>query len=130
VDASAWVKLYVEEANSAACEEMLRSDPDWVCARHAFVEVRRNLARHLPAQSLAEARQQFELHWSKTHVVELDRALCEAAAQLAEITGVRTLDALHLAGVQRAGVGSLPLLTYDLRQAQAARSLGWPVLGV
>jgi hypothetical protein len=30
---------------------------------------------------------------------------------------------------ERAGGSALPFVTYDLRQAQAARSLGWTVLG-
>jgi predicted nucleic acid-binding protein len=43
---------------------------------------------------------------------------------------VRTLDALHLATAQQLQVPALPFLTFDLRQAQAARSLGFTVLGV
>jgi predicted nucleic acid-binding protein len=48
---------------------------------------------------------------------------------MAEATGARTLDALHLAAAQRIGGGALPFVTADLRQAQIARSLGWVVLG-
>lgn len=42
---------------------------------------------------------------------------------------MRTLDALHLAVAQRVGGSALAFLTYDLRRAQAARSLGFTVLG-
>ncbi len=62
-------------------------------------------------------------------VVEVDSVLAEAAGRIADLTGTRTLDALHLAALQRAGPAGITLLTADLRQAQAARSLGWPVLG-
>jgi len=41
---------------------------------------------------------------------------------------LRTLDALHLAALLRVG-REVPLLTFDIRQAQAARSLGISVLG-
>ena len=44
--------------------------------------------------------------------------------------GVRSLDALHLASAQRIQVPGLTFLTFDLRQAQAARSLGFAVVGV
>jgi hypothetical protein len=54
-------------------------------------------------------------------LIELDADTCEAASVIAEVTGVRTLDALHLAAAQRAGGSSLPLLAFDLRQAQALR---------
>ncbi len=40
------------------------------------------------------------------------------------------LDALHLAAVQRVGGPAVPLLTFDVRQAQAARSLGLTVVGI
>jgi hypothetical protein len=37
--------------------------------------------------------------------------------------------ALHLAALQRGGPSGIALVTADLRQAQAARALGWTVLG-
>jgi predicted nucleic acid-binding protein len=64
------------------------------------------------------------------HVVELDETTCGIAADLAELTGARTLDALHLAAANRAGKGALTLLTFDIRQAQAARAVGLTVVGV
>ena len=67
--------------------------------------------------------------WEQTQIVELDAETCERAADYAVTLGVRTLDALHLAAAHRVGGGALPFLTFDLRQAQAARSLGWMVLG-
>jgi uncharacterized protein len=129
VDSSAFLKLYFEEADSGRAEEILGADEVWVTARHTLVEVRRNLARELKASELAAARTQFERDWRNTAVVELTAEVCEAAAGMAELTGSRTPDALHLGAAQVVGGGSLPLVTFDLRQAQAARSLGWVVLG-
>jgi predicted nucleic acid-binding protein len=51
------------------------------------------------------------------------------AAEIAEITGVRSLDALHLAAASRVGRDAITFLAYDLRLAQAARELGFRVLG-
>jgi len=130
LDSSALLKLYIEEPESEACERLMTADPVWLTARHTEVEVRRNLARLLQGRALTSARNQFRSDWRRTHVLELDATTCGLAADLAEVTGARTLDALHLAAAQRAGGSSLPLLTYDLRQAQVARSLGWTVLGV
>ena len=48
----------------------------------------------------------------------------EPAATIAEATGVRTLDALHLAAAQRVSEPGVTFLTLDLREAQAARALG------
>jgi predicted nucleic acid-binding protein len=44
------------------------------------------------------------------------------------LTSARTLDALHLAAAQRLGGSSIGFVTFDLRQAQAARTLGMTVL--
>jgi predicted nucleic acid-binding protein len=129
VDASAMLKLYVEEPESAACEEIMVSDPVWLTGRHTVVEVRRNLARLLEGRALASAREQFGPDWERCNVVELDETTCRHAAEIAEVTGARSLDAMHLGAARRAGGGRVPFLTYDLRQAQIARTLGWTVLG-
>lgn len=129
VDSSALMKLYVEEPDSGRAEEILGADPVWVSARHAGVEVRRNLSRLLEGAALNEARRQFARDWEGTAVVELTTEVCDAAAEVAEVTGARTLDALHLGAAKAVGGGALPFVTFDLRQAQAARGLGWVVLG-
>ncbi len=127
VESSAFVKLYLREPDADTCERILVADPDWVSARHTVVEVRRNIARALRGQALEAARRQFADDWRRVRIVELDVATCEMAAGLAEETGVRSLDALHVAAARHAGGG--PVLTYDLRLAQAARSLGMTVIG-
>jgi len=129
VDSSALLKRYVDEPDSPAAEALLRSDPSLVTARHTVVEVRRNLARLLTGRDLAAAQSDFASDLGAFAIVELDAATCDTAAALAEVTGVRTLDALHLAAVQRIGGPAVPLLTFDVRQAQAARSLGLTVVG-
>ena len=129
VDASALLKRYIDEPDSEVCEHHLLSDPVWVTGRHTSVEVRRNLARLLGGEALTIAREQFAADWRRLHVVELDELTCEIAADVAEATGARSLDALHLAAMSRAGKGSLALLTFDIRQAQAARTLGFTVIG-
>jgi predicted nucleic acid-binding protein len=129
VDSSALLKRYVDEPESGQCERYLLADPDWLTARVTYVEVRRNLARLLDARALAEARRSFARDWKRTTVVELDEATCVAAAELAEASGVRSIDALHLAAAGRVGRDALRFLTYDIRLARAAREQGFAVLG-
>jgi len=129
IDSSALLKRYIDEADSPVCEELMASDPVVVTGRHTVVEVRRNLARLLAGAPLAAARADFAEDLSAFAIVELDAVTCELAATIGETTGVRTLDALHLAAAHRIGPGSTCLLTFDVRQAQAARSLGLTVLG-
>ena len=129
VDSSALLKRYVDEPDSDAADSLLRSDSLLLTARHTIVEVRRNLARLLDGRALATARSAFGRDLDALSLVELDEVTCEAAAAIAEVTGVRTLDALHLAAAQRVGGTAVPFLTFDVRQAQAARALGLTVVG-
>ena len=128
VDSSALLKRYVEEADSTAADAFLRADPALLTARHTIVEVRRNLARLLSGRELMAARAVFAEDLASFSVIELDEATCESAAMIAETTGVRTLDALHLAAAQRVASPGVGFLTFDLRQAQAARALGLTVV--
>ena len=129
VDSSALLKRYVAESDTARAVELLASDPQRVTARHTVVEVRRNLARVLSAVDATAARAAFAADLAALALIELDERTCEIAATIAEETGVRTLDALHLGAARRLGT-TLTFLTFDVRQAQAARSLGMTVVGV
>ena len=129
VDSSALLKRYVDEPDSDTAESLLRSDPSLLTARHTIVEVRRNLTRLLDERDAAAARSAFMQDVGVLSIVELDEVTCETAAAIAELTGVRTLDALHLAAAQRIGGPAVPFLTFDARQAQAARGLGFTVVG-
>ena len=128
VDTSALLKRYVEEADSAAADGLLRADHALLTARHTIVEVRRNLGRLLSGRELIAARAAFADDLRSVSIIEIDEATCESAASIAETTGVRTLDALHLAAAQRVSEPGMSFLTFDLRQAQAARALGLMVV--
>lgn len=131
VDSSALVKRYVREADSDVALRLLAADLEWVTAEHTMVEVRRTLAVRFAGDpsGATRAREVFDADWSALHVVALDDETCSRAAELAETTGARTLDALHLAAALRAGAPALRLVTFDLRLAQAARGMGWSVVG-
>lgn len=129
-DSSALLKRYIDEPDSDVADAYLQGERSPLTGRHSIVEVRRNLTRLLEGGELTHARTAFLRDVELLSIVELDETTCDGAATVAELTGVRTLDALHLAAVQRAGGPSVPLLTFDIRQAQAARSLGLTVVGV
>ncbi len=128
LDTSALLKRYVKEAQSEAFARLAAADGEWISAQHTYVEVRRNLSRLLNGAALKSMQRAFESDWATMNIVQLDEVTCKAAAEIAEITGARTLDALHLAAARR--LAGLTFVTYDLRQAQVARSLGMSVLGV
>lgn len=92
-------------------------------------EVRRDLARLLDERDASSAKAACTHDIASFEIVEPDAVTCDAAAGIVELTGARTLDALHLASARRIGSGSrVALVTFDVRQAQAARTLGLTVL--
>jgi predicted nucleic acid-binding protein len=128
VDSSALLKRYVDEPDSERAIELLVSDPALVTGRHTIVEVRRNLTQLLAPPDASAARASFANDLASFAIVELDAATCELAATIAEQTGVRTLDALHLGAARRLGT-AIGFLTFDVRQAVVARTLGFSVVG-
>ncbi len=129
VDSSALLKNYFAEPDSSVAERLLGSDPVLVTSWVTVVEVRRNLARALSGAELGQAKQQFAADLEAMALVAVDESVCRAAGQIGEQLGVRSLDAIQLASAQRLVIPALPFVTFDLRQAQAARSLGFTVLG-
>jgi predicted nucleic acid-binding protein len=128
VDSSVLLKRYVDEPDSATANALLASDRSLLTARHTVIEVRRNLARLLEERDAPAARSAFMADLAAFGIIELDKVTCDTAADIAELTGARSRDALHLAAAQRVGGTAVPFVTFDLRQAQAARTLGMTVL--
>lgn len=129
VDSSALLKAYVDEPDSAVAVAHLQSDVVLVTSWVTVIEVRRNLARLLEGTARAQAVAAFEDDIDSFALVALDERVARAAATIGEVLGVRSLDAVHLASAQQLQIPRLSLVTFDLRQAQAARSLGFTVLG-
>ena len=128
-DSSALVKRYVSEPDSAQAVELLRFDPAWVTGQHTFTEVSIALSRRTTLAGYTEAMEAFEADWLRMNVVAIDDHVCRRAARIGAELGIRSLDALHLAAAERAGNRSLPIATFDTRFAEAARRLGFRVLG-
>lgn len=129
VDSSALLKRYVVEHDSDRADELLASDLVLATSWVTVVEVRRNLGRLLTAAACADARAQFHIDLDSLALISCDEAVSRAAADIGEMLGVRSLDAIHLASAQRLQIPGLTFITFDLRQAQAGRTLGFTVLG-
>ncbi|MEZ5382733.1 MAG: type II toxin-antitoxin system VapC family toxin [Microthrixaceae bacterium] len=128
VDSSALLKRYIDEHDSGVAVDLMNDDPVLVTSRLAEVEVRRNLARLLDGEALDAQRQALSSDLDAFALVSLDPTTMNAAARIAEQTLCRSLDAIHLGAAMRAG-SATTVLTFDLRQARAAREVGLGVLG-
>ena len=129
VESSALVKRYVAERDSDVARRLMNVEQALLTSRLAEIEVRRNLARLLGGADLISKRQEFQVDLQAFEIVELDDATFDDAAHIAEETLCRSLDAIHLAAARRASPNAT-VLTFDRRQAKAARAVGMSVLGV
>jgi uncharacterized protein len=120
LDASALVKRYVEEIGSDAIVPAMNVADTCSICRVGFVETVRAVARGGEPQDVVRA----EHDWASFHVVDVDQAVTEHAARLSVRTGLRTLDALHLAAALTLPVESVIFATWDIRLHRAAREHG------
>ena len=128
VDSSALLKRYIDEPDSATAVELMAADPVLVTSRLTEVEVRRNLTRLLAGDYLNGARHALANDLDAFALVALDAPTMNQAARVAEATLCRSLDSIHIGAALRAGP-STTLLTFDVRQASAARDVGLQVVG-
>ena len=120
LDSSAIAKLVVREPETAELVKAIRADPDVVSSHIAWTEVL--IATRRAGRSAARAERILD----GIALVPVDDAILRGAATLGP-KDLRTLDAIHLATAVslRPDVGTI--VTYDVRQAQAASALGLEV---
>jgi hypothetical protein len=129
LDTSALIKRYVEEDGTALVLQRMADDPLWVVCAVARAEAEIALCRlGFDPGGRDDPRQRLREDWERCHVVPVDPACLARAAEVGCRHQLRTLDALHLAAADRLP-RPLVVLTFDRRQADAARSLDLIVEG-
>lgn len=121
LDASALVKLVVEEPESAALRRFIRRRPLLMSSALSRTEVVRAVASQ-GTEALARARAVI----LRIDLVRVNDRVLDAAGMLGP-SDVRSLDAIHLATAQQLGSDLSRLVTYDARMAAAADLLGMRV---
>jgi len=121
VDASALVKLVLDEVGSAAMRRWYVESEEVVTSIVGVIETRRAVRRS------AFDVGHLEAVLRSVDVVFLDVATARSASAVPPAT-LRTLDAIHLATALALGGELAAFVTYDDRLADAARTLGLPVV--
>jgi len=129
LDTSALLKRYAHEDGTALVLELMDADREWLASALAQPEAEVTLC-HLGLDKEVENEQRRRLRddWERFRVVPVDGACLLRAAEIGCLHRVRTLDALHLAAADRLP-RPLVFLTFDQRQAAAARAMGLSVAG-
>jgi len=94
-----------------------------------YVEVIRNLARLESSSGSQSVEEEFENLFARMSIIEIDESVWSRAADVARASGVKSLDAVHLAAASALGDSVLEFATFDRRLAVAARNLGMVVVG-
>lgn len=130
LDASALVKRYVEEVGTGDVVRLMAEDSGWCASALCRAETHVTLC-HLGFEESVEHQLGRSLHadWEHFLVVPVDDLCLARAAEIGCERRLRTMDAIHLAAADR-----LPrpftFVTFDVRQAEAARALEFDVEGV
>jgi uncharacterized protein len=123
LDASAFVKLLVQEPETPALQASLLGRRGLVASRLTLLEAQRAVRRR-PRAALIST---FEDLMNATVLVEIDASTIERAAAI-EPPMLRSLDAIHLATALSFGAPDISVITYDRRLADAARANGLTVV--
>ena len=123
LDASALVKLAVFAPETAALERTVLSQDALVSSEVGAIELTRALARTGQPKLLAQADAVLDA----IHLAALTPAIRLQAGRLTP-SSLRTLDAIHIATALSVSLQNLDFVTYDDRQAAAARAAGLRVV--
>lgn len=131
-DASALVKLHVEEPGSEVVQELWGSGvalatsrvshAELACAVAAAVRAGRH-ARPLVDEDIVDG----SFLRKRTYLVEADAGVVDTAAVVGVRHGLRGLDAIHVASAMQLIDFGPTLVSWDERQRRAARAEGLPV---
>lgn len=124
LNSSALVKLVVREEGTDELRTWLSAHPAVVSSALAVTEVRRAIGRLSSRRSLSDGAR---LVLDGVALLAVDVAVLEGAAGLRP-PELRTLDAIHVSSALSLGTELLAFVTYDDRQAAAARKAGLPVM--
>ena len=129
LDTSAVLRAVLEQGVSPDVEQRLGQARFLITSRLSLVETARALIRlrmeGVPETTLAVAAREIDSLWARCAIWQLSVGVCELAAQLAPLSPLRTLDALHLATymLARRRLGDeVSLLSTDERLLNAANA--------
>ena len=121
LDSSAFVKLVVEETETAAVRSFLASSDARRVSSSLLRAESLRAVRHMGPDALATVREGLR----RVDLIGIDDRILDAAGTLEPLV-LRTLDEIHLATALAVGDDLEGIVTYDERMIDAARLLGLP----
>jgi len=119
LDSSAFVKLVVEESESAVLRTFVANGGARRVSSALLRTESLRAVRHLGPEALATVREGLR----RVDLIGIDDRILDTAGSL-EPQVLRTLDAIHLATALAVGDDLDAIVTYDERMVEAARLIG------
>jgi predicted nucleic acid-binding protein len=129
VDSSVIVAALIGENRASEAQSLLRSDDVVISSWLTYVEVRRNLLWGTYRDRVRQARLEFDEQINLIELIDVVEADWRSAADIAESTQLKSLDAVHLAVANKFNPEDVSFLTFDKKQASVARQMGFSVVG-
>ncbi|HEY2812734.1 MAG TPA: type II toxin-antitoxin system VapC family toxin [Acidimicrobiales bacterium] len=127
LDSSALLARYLGGPTRAIVVGAMTADDDWCACALALTEVLVLVERVGSFEGERNAlRRAVRDDWERIHVVPVDQACLDRAAELGRTHPVRTVDALHLAAADRLP-RPVTFCTFDPGQIPVALALGFDV---
>lgn len=131
-DASALVKLVVDEDGSEVASRLWDGCDAALASRFAYVEVCAALAASQRNSDLSESDLEtalagFEAFWASVRPLEITESVQLQAGRFAREHSLRGADAIHLASATAVGDPELIMAVWDRRLAQGAQQAGLAV---
>lgn len=129
VDSSVIISALKDETSTLDAQYFLKSADELLTSWLSYVEVRRNLWQS-PNRAIAQlARHEFDEQMERIELIDIVEADWRSAADIAESTQLKSLDAVHLAVATKFNPDDVSFLTFDKKQASVARQMGFSVVG-
>lgn len=127
LDSSALLARYLGGPTRQVVLDAMVADDAWCASSLALSEVLVLIERVGGFDAERDAlRRAVRDDWERVHVVPVDQACLDRAAELGRTQPVRTVDAIHLAAADRLP-RPLTYCTFDSRQIPVALALGFDV---
>jgi predicted nucleic acid-binding protein len=128
-DASVIVASVLLEERTAEARDLISTAEARMTSPLSIVETRRAIRVAHETQNRELLLSRFSLLMGAFSYVGEQSDIWEQAAHVADLTGVKSLDAIHLAAATYLEIDELQFVTFDKKQAIAARSIGLTVVG-
>lgn len=128
LDTSAVLARFLAGPPRAVVLGAMAADDDWCASALALTEALLAVDRiDVDVEARVDLRRALHDDWQRVHVVPVDGACLDRAAELGHDQPLRAVDALHLAAADRLP-RPVTYCTFDPRQIPVALALGFTVV--